>query len=75
MDFILPLIDRMKQMQPEMRPTVDELLPQWQAIRAEKASLTSWRLSPTSETVYARAFNDTVAAAWGGLTTLKNYVN
>ena len=75
MDFLIPLITPMKKIRPEARPTPDELLAQWQVIRAQNASLMSWRLSPTSETVYERAFNDTVAAALGGLKTLKNYVH
>ena len=57
-----------------MRPTIGEVSTQWEDIRKANASMKSWRLSPQSETVYERAFNDTVAAAWGGLKTLKNYV-
>ena len=69
------MIDRMKRIQPEMRPTIVEVSEQWHEICEEKTSVASWRLSPKSETVYERAFNDTVAAAWGGLKTLKNYVH
>ena len=68
------MIDRMKQVQPETRPTIVEVSEQWEELHKEKASLTSRRLSPKSETVYERAFNDTDAAAWGGLKPLKNYV-
>ena len=69
------MIDRMKQVQPDMRPTIGEISEQWEGIRAAKVSMMSRRLSPHSETVYERAFNDTVAAAWGGLKTLKSYVH
>ena len=75
MDFLLPIIDRMKQERPDARPTIDEAFAQWRTIRAVNSSLPLRRLSPRSETVYERAFNDTVAAAWGGLKTLKNYVH
>ena len=68
------MIDRMKQVQPDMRPTIDEVSEQWKHIRVERGYMTSRRLSPHSETVYERAFNDTVAAARGGLKTLKSYV-
>ena len=69
------MIDRMKQQQPEARPTVDEVIAQWQTIRQAKSSLVLWRLSPKSETAYERAFNDTVAAALGGLKSLRSYVH
>ena len=68
------MINKMKQREPQFRPTIDEVLVQWKTIRAEKASIASRRLSPKSETVVERAFNDTVAAAWGGFKTLKSYV-
>ena len=69
------MIDLMKQVDPQARPTANEVLTQWCTIREEKVSLVSWRLSPSSETLYERAFNDTVAAALGGLKTLKSYVH
>ena len=74
MDFLIPMIEEMKQHKPELRPTIAEVFTRWNSIRSQKASLKSWRLSPRSETTYERAFNDTVAAAWGGLKTLKSYV-
>ena len=74
MDFLLPMIDHMKQQQPELRPTIDDVTSHWETIRETKSSLSSWRLSPRSETTVERAINDTVAAALGGLKTLKSYV-
>ena len=69
------MIDRMKQVRPDMRPAIGEISEQWEDIRKAKTSMISWRLSPQSETVYERAFNDTIAAARGGLKTLKSYVH
>ena len=71
MDFLLPILDRMKRQQPEQRPEIDDVISQWKILRAENMFMASWRCSPKSETMIERALNDTVAVALGGLKTLK----
>ena len=71
MDFLLPMLDRMKQHKPEHRPDIDDVISQWKTIRAKNMFMASWRCSPKSETMIERALNDTVAVALGGLKTLK----
>ncbi len=65
MDFLLPMIERMKEEHPEMRPPMDEICTQWKNI---KAKLEAWvyrsRLAAKSEPMIERVFNNTIAAAW-----------
>ncbi|KAJ2986031.1 hypothetical protein NUW54_g9929 [Trametes sanguinea] len=75
MQFLVPLIDRMKQRQPSARPTADELLAQWRNIRdALNKNTFRWRLVPRSEAAIERVINGTVAVAWEGINHLKKYV-
>ncbi|KAJ3001184.1 hypothetical protein NUW54_g6593 [Trametes sanguinea] len=75
MDFLAPLIERMKQRQPQLRPPADDLLAQWKNIRDSLGSNAHrWRLSPKSEPAIGRMLNDTVAVAWEGINRLKDCV-
>ncbi|KAI0800218.1 kinase-like protein [Fomes fomentarius] len=64
-EFLLSMIERMKEEHPEKRPPMDEISTQWKDI---KAKLEAWvyrsRLAPRSEPMIERVFNNTVAAAW-----------
>ncbi|KAI0365099.1 kinase-like protein [Pilatotrama ljubarskyi] len=75
MDFLVPLIDKMKRRRPEERPTAEEVLREWESIRADlDESLFRWRLGPKSEPAIERMFNDTVAVAWEGVYRLRKLV-
>ena len=75
MQFLIPMIERMKQRQPELRPTAEEVLAQWIEIRdALNKNSNRWRLSLRSEAAIGRMLNDTVAVAWEGISHLKKYV-
>ncbi|KAI8970996.1 kinase-like protein [Trametes punicea] len=71
MQFLLPLIQMMKQERPEDRPSADALLMEWIKIRdsLDKA-VYRWRLGPKSEPAIGRIFNDVLAVAWGGISNL-----
>ncbi|KAI0325868.1 kinase-like protein [Cubamyces sp. BRFM 1775] len=72
MQFLFPMIERMKQRQPELRPAASDIHAQWIDIRdsLNKGSH-RWRLSPRTDTAIGRMLNDTVAVAWDHL---KKYV-
>ncbi|EIW54112.1 uncharacterized protein TRAVEDRAFT_132053 [Trametes versicolor FP-101664 SS1] len=75
MDFLAPLVDCMKQRQPELRPSAGELVSMFQQLcRLENPSKTRWRLSPRAESGPERMINDTIAAARDGLSNLKRFV-
>ncbi|KAI0629613.1 hypothetical protein C8Q77DRAFT_1065309 [Trametes polyzona] len=72
LQFLAPLIDAMKRLQPQARPPADQLLAQWMAIRDSLGQNTyRWRLSSKSEAPLGRMINDTVAVAWEGINNLK----
>ena len=71
MEFLLPMIERMKQHHPAQRPNMDDVESQWKRIQAESSFMAPWRCSSKSETMIERALNDTVAAALGSLKNLK----
>lgn len=76
MDWMVKLIVPMRQPQPEARPTAEEALALWNEIRtAFHHSLYRWRLGSKSEPAIERMFNDTVAAAWHGLSSLRKLVH
>lgn len=65
MDFLVPVIERMKEEEPELRPPLDDILTQWREIKASlPMKLYRSRLAPQSEPTIERMFNNTVAAAW-----------
>lgn len=75
MEFLLPLIEQMKRLQPETRPTAPQVLREWRRIRGDLSdSLFRWRLGPKSEPAVERMFKDTVAAAWEGVFRLRQLV-
>ena len=75
MEFMTDLLARMRQPRPEARPTIEEALQQWQHIKTTlHPSLNRWRLGSKSEPAIERVFNDTVAAAWNGLHSLRKLI-
>ncbi|KAH9888338.1 kinase-like domain-containing protein [Cubamyces lactineus] len=75
MQFLIPLIDNMRQPRPELRPTAAQLLAQWEEIKADlKESLFRWRLGPKTEPAVERVLNDTVAIAREGIYHLRKFV-
>ncbi|KAI0351964.1 kinase-like protein [Trametes cingulata] len=75
MDFLVPLIDKMTRRLPGERPTADEVLREWESVRADlNESLFRWRLGPKSEPAIERMFKDTVAVAWEGVYRLRKLV-
>ena len=74
-DFLLELIESMKQQKPQDRLPADELVTMFRKIRDRQPPTSHrWRLSPRSEPAYERVFNDTVAVAWEGLSQLRRLV-
>ncbi|KAI0657815.1 kinase-like domain-containing protein [Cubamyces menziesii] len=74
-DFLLPLIEKMKRQRPEERPTAQQVSQEWQQKRATlNDSLFRWRLVSHSEQAIERVVNDTVAVAWEGIYHLKKLV-
>ncbi|KAI0365092.1 kinase-like protein [Pilatotrama ljubarskyi] len=75
MHFLKPLVERMTQVQPELRPTADDALAHWEETRDSLGKhVYRWRLAPRSEPAIGRVLNDTVAVAWEGFTHLKKFV-
>ncbi|KAI0774924.1 kinase-like domain-containing protein [Trametes elegans] len=75
MQFLVPLIEKMRRTSPASRPTALELLAQWEEIRADlRESLYRWRLGSKSEPAIERMFNDTFAVAREGIYHLKKFV-
>ncbi|OSD01161.1 hypothetical protein PYCCODRAFT_1413086 [Trametes coccinea BRFM310] len=75
LEFLRPLIDSMKQKQPEMRLSAADLVILFQQIlKTVNTAAWRWRLSLKSEGPYERMLNDTVAVAWNGINNLKRYV-
>ena len=71
----MELIEPMKQRIPESRPPMDVVLARWKTIKAAiNTSTFRWRLVPRSEATIERVINNTVAAAWEGLSQLKKLV-
>ena len=76
LDWMADLLESMRQTAPEARPTIDEALSTWRGIKATLPSSSyRGRLASKSEPAIERAFNDTVAAAWNGLYSLKRLVH
>ncbi|KAI9059877.1 kinase-like protein [Trametes sanguinea] len=74
-EFLESLIEQMKRVRPQERPTAEQACREWQRIRATlKDSLFRWRLVPKSEQAIERVVNDTVAVAWEGIHHLKKLV-
>ncbi|KAI9067215.1 hypothetical protein FKP32DRAFT_291079 [Trametes sanguinea] len=75
LEFLRPLIDSMKQRQPEMRLPAAELVVLFQQInKTVTKNALRLRLSLKSEAPYERVLNDAVAVAWNGINNLKRYV-
>ena len=69
------LVMQMRQTQPEARPTMEKVLEDWKSSKATfNPSLYRWRVGSKSEPAIERALNDTIAAAWNGLYSLKKLV-
>ena len=74
-DFLMDLIEPMKQREPVSRPPADELVSRFKEIRNRQGPLSyHWRLGSKSEPAYERMLNDTVAIAWEGISQLRKLV-
>ncbi|KAI0351977.1 hypothetical protein OH77DRAFT_827900 [Trametes cingulata] len=74
-DFLSPMVQMMKQRQPDLRPSAPELLKMFRQMRAKMQDTSlRWRLVLRSEQPYERLLNDTVAVAREGLSNLKRMV-
>ena len=65
------MIEKMKCETPSMRPSIDEAIALWNTQKEEVATKHHWRLSPKAEQEVERFINDTVAAAWRGISGFK----
>ncbi|KAI0669474.1 kinase-like domain-containing protein [Trametes maxima] len=75
LERLRPLIDSMKQLDPSLRPTPDELVTMFKETRtAFTAATLRWRLGSKSEPIYERLFNDTVAITRDGLNRIGRFV-
>ncbi|KAJ2998331.1 hypothetical protein NUW54_g7042 [Trametes sanguinea] len=75
LEFLRPLIDSMKQRQPELRlPAADLVVLYDQILTTLSKNAPRWRLSLKSEGPLERMLNDTVAVAWNGISNMKRYV-
>ncbi|KAL7284782.1 hypothetical protein ACG7TL_002089 [Trametes sanguinea] len=75
LEFLPWLIQLMKQIRPEQRPTAEEALREWKETRATLPdSLLRWRLVPKMEAPIERVVNGTVAVAWEGICHLRKFV-
>ncbi|OSX61727.1 hypothetical protein POSPLADRAFT_1144317 [Postia placenta MAD-698-R-SB12] len=75
LEFLQPLIDVMKQRDPERRPSAEQAFRSFEGIRStlSNASL-RWRLRPRTESMSERVLYDTVAVAREGVHHLKRLV-
>ncbi|KAH9851111.1 kinase-like domain-containing protein [Lenzites betulinus] len=74
-DFIKPLVDCMRQHEPQSRPAAHELVTMFQQLcKLEHPSKSRWRLSARTESVPERVLYDVVAATRGGILDLKRFV-
>lgn len=75
LDFLQPLINCMKQRQPELRPPASELMGMFQQLcKLENPAKSRWRLSPRTESAPERMVNDTIAAARDGFNKVRRFV-
>ncbi|KAI0772833.1 kinase-like domain-containing protein [Trametes elegans] len=66
-EFLMPLIECMKQEAPDLRPSADQLVRMFQPIREmHYPAKARWRLSPKTESTSERLINDAIAAARDG---------
>ncbi|KAH9949301.1 kinase-like domain-containing protein [Amylocystis lapponica] len=75
LDFLQPLIDTMKDIDPTRRPTAEFALALFESIRAGlNDTLLRWRLRARTESAPERVVYDTVAVAREGLYQIKRFV-
>ncbi|KAH9910912.1 kinase-like domain-containing protein [Epithele typhae] len=74
LEFLDGMINRMKQHDPQARPTVDEVVKMWEKIRTDNQNRSSWRLSLKSETSMSRLIDGIHDVAMSGIGTVLNYI-
>ncbi|KAI0634044.1 kinase-like protein [Trametes polyzona] len=75
MEFLLGLVEPMKSRGPQKRPSAEDVLREWESIRAGlDEPLFRWRLGPKSEPAIERMVKDTVAVAREGVYRLRQFV-
>ena len=74
-DFLLELIEPMKQQVPSARPSALDLVSRFKEICSrQNPSSYRWRLGSKSEPVYERVYNEAIAVAWEGINHLRKLV-
>ncbi|KAH9851086.1 kinase-like domain-containing protein [Lenzites betulinus] len=75
-DFIKPLVDCMRQREPQSRPAANELVTMFQQLcKLESPSKLRWRLSPRTESIPERLLMDVVTAARDGIRDIQRFVS
>lgn len=75
LDFLQPLIDVMRQRDPERRPSAEQAFRSFEGIRSTLSNgCLRWRLRPRTESMSERVLYDTVAVAREGIHHLKRLV-
>ncbi|KAH9935121.1 kinase-like domain-containing protein [Epithele typhae] len=74
MEFLQPMIDHMKQHDPSARPSIEEVIRQWGAIRSNNKSRSSWRLALKTETSVSRLVEGIQNVAMNGLESVLTYL-
>ncbi|KAH9935123.1 kinase-like protein [Epithele typhae] len=67
LEFVNPLVNDMKQHDPNARPHIDDVIKGWKKIRTANESKSSWRLLRHSETQVSRLMEDVTTTLMTGL--------
>ncbi|KAI0800214.1 kinase-like domain-containing protein [Fomes fomentarius] len=73
MEFLFPLIEKMKHQAPSMRPSIEEAIALWDDLKRSVDKRHHWRLSPQTEQHVERMVNDAVDLALRSYNGLRKY--
>lgn len=73
MEFLFPLIEKMKHQAPSMRPSIEEAIALWDDLKKSVDKRHHWRLSPQTEQHVERMVNDAVDLALRSYNGLRKY--
>ncbi|KAH9914063.1 uncharacterized protein BXZ73DRAFT_55145 [Epithele typhae] len=74
MEFLQPMIDHMKQQDAQARPSVEEVIREWQEIRDKNKNRASWRLALKTETSVSRLVEGIQNVTMNGLESVLTYI-